>query len=74
MGKTQKHQSKGAASLDSQQDSSADGAEGDYLTFSHRSRIVKGAGIHIQIVIWVYASIIDFESGQCGEGCSGDED
>ena len=29
MGKTQKRQSKGAASLDSQQDLSADGAEGD---------------------------------------------
>ena len=47
-GETQKHQSKGAASLDSQQDSSADGTEGARLrNSSHRSRIVKGAGIHI---------------------------
>ena len=31
MGRTQKHQSKGAAPLDSEQDSTVDGAEGDYV-------------------------------------------
>ena len=51
MGKTQKHQSKDAANLHSQQDSSADCAEGDYVTLATFPRIVKGAGIRIQIVI-----------------------
>ena len=41
MGKTQKHQSKGAASLDSQQDSSADGAEGDYVTLATVRELLK---------------------------------
>ena len=34
MGKTQKHQSKDAANLHSQQDSSADCADGDYVTLA----------------------------------------
>ena len=64
MDKTQKHQSKGAANLDSQQDSSADCAEGDYVTLATVREL-----FHIHIVIWVNDS-----TGQCGEGCSGDED
>ena len=41
MGKTQKHQSKGAANLDSQQDSSADCAEGDYVTLATVRELLK---------------------------------
>ena len=41
MGKTQKHQSKGAAYLDSQQDSSADCAEGDYATLATVRELLK---------------------------------
>ena len=41
MGKTQKHQSKGAAALDSEQDSSVDGAEGDYVTLATIRELLK---------------------------------
>ena len=41
MGKTQKHQSKDAANLDSQQDSSADCAEGDYVTLATVRELLK---------------------------------
>ena len=41
MGKTQKHQSKGAAALDSEQDSSVDGAEGDYVTLATIRKLLK---------------------------------
>ena len=41
MGKTQKHQSKDAANLDSQQDSSADCAEGDYATLATVRELLK---------------------------------
>ena len=41
MGKTQKHQSKSAASLDSQQDLSADGSEGDYVTLATVRELLK---------------------------------
>ena len=41
MGKTQKHQSKGAAYLDSQQDSSADFTEGDYVTLATVRELLK---------------------------------
>ena len=41
MGKTQKHQSKGAAYLDSQQDSSADCDEGDYVTLATVRELLK---------------------------------
>ena len=52
MGKTQKHQSKGAA----RQSGFTTGFIGGWRrrrlrNFSHRSQIVKGAGIHVQIVI-----------------------
>ena len=46
--------------------------ERDYVTLATFQELLKGAGIHtIQIVISVNDSNIDFESGQCGEGCSG---
>ena len=41
MGKTQKHQSKDAANLHSQQDSSADCAEGDYVTLATVRELLK---------------------------------
>ena len=41
MGKTQKHQSKDAANLHSQQDSSADCAEGDYVTLGTVRELLK---------------------------------
>ena len=41
MGKTQKHQSKDAAYLDSQQDSSADCDEGDYVTLATVRELLK---------------------------------
>ena len=41
MGKTQKHQSKGAAALDSEQDSLVDGAEGDYVTLATIRELLK---------------------------------
>lgn len=41
MGKTQRHQSKGAAALDSEQDSSVDGAEGDYVTLATIRELLK---------------------------------
>ena len=41
MGKTQKHQSKGVANLHSQQDSSADCAEGDYVTLATVFELLK---------------------------------
>ena len=41
MGKTQKHQSKDAANLHSQQDSSADCAEGDYVTLASVRELLK---------------------------------
>ena len=41
MGKTQKHQLKGAANLDSQQDSSADCDEGDYVTLATVRELLK---------------------------------
>ena len=41
MGKTQKHQSKDAAYLDSQQDSSADCAERDYVTLATVRELLK---------------------------------
>ena len=41
MDKTQKHQSKDAANLHSQQDSSADCAEGDYVTLGTVRELLK---------------------------------
>ena len=41
MDKTQKHQSKDAANLHSQQDSSADCAEGDYVTLATVRELLK---------------------------------
>ena len=41
MGKTQKHQSKDAANLHSQQDSSADCAERDYVTLATVRELLK---------------------------------
>ena len=41
MGKTQKHQSKDAANLHSQQDSSADCDEGDYVTLATVRELLK---------------------------------
>ena len=41
MGKTQKYQSKDAANLHSQQDSSADCAEGDYVTLATVRELLK---------------------------------
>ena len=41
MGKTQKHQSKDAANLHSQQDSPADCAEGDYVTLATVRELLK---------------------------------
>ena len=41
MGKTQKHQSKDAANLHSQQDSSADCAEGDNVTLATVRELLK---------------------------------
>ena len=42
MGRTQKHQSKGAAALDSEQDSSVpDSAEGDYITLATVRELLK---------------------------------
>ena len=42
MGRTQKHQSKGAATLDSEQDSSVlDSAEGDYITLATVRELLK---------------------------------
>ena len=41
MGETQKHQSKGAAALDSEQDSWVDGAEGDYVTLATIRELLK---------------------------------
>ena len=41
MGKTQKRQPRGAASLDLQQDLLADGAEGDYVTLATVRELLK---------------------------------
>ena len=41
MGRTQKQQSKGATALDSQQDSSVDGVEGDYVTLATVRELLK---------------------------------
>ena len=68
MGKTQKHQSEGAANLDSQQDSTADCAEGDYVTLATVRELLK---VRESTFKWLFESD---STGQCGEGCSGDED
>ena len=41
MGRSQKHQSKGAAAVDCEQDSLVDGAEGDYVTLATIRELFK---------------------------------
>ena len=59
MGKTQKHQSKGAANLDSQQDSTADCAEGDYVTLATVREFLK---VQESTFKWLFESMIQLDS------------
>ena len=44
----------------------------DCVTLATVRELLKVQESIFQIVIWANDSKIDFESGQCGEGCSGD--
>ena len=59
MGKTQKHQSNGAANLDSKQDSSADCAEGDYVTLATVREFLK---VQESTFKWLFESMIQLDS------------
>ena len=59
MGKTQKHQSKDAANLHSQQDSSADCAEGDYVTLATVRELLK---VQKSTFKWLFESMIQLDS------------
>ena len=59
MGKTQKHQSKDAANLHSQQDSTADCAEGDYVTLATVREFLK---VQESTFKWLFESMIQLDS------------
>ena len=59
MGKTQKHQSKGAASPDSKRDSSADCAEGDYVTLATVREFLKVQEFTFK---WLFESMIQLDN------------
>ena len=59
MDKTQKHQSKDAANLHSQQDSSADCAERDYVTLATVRELLK---VQESTFKWLFESMIQLDS------------